>query len=369
MNQAETHIRVNNLVKTFGSFTALRGVTLDIPRGSFTTLLGPSGCGKTTLLRLIAGFDEPDSGNILIDGKRVNDLPAFRRNTPLVFQEYALFPHMTVYENIAYGLKLQKMPQADIRRKVGGMLDMFGLQGLERRQPRELSGGQQQRVAFARALVTGHDILLLDEPLSNLDAKMRVEVRGELRELQRRSGITAVFVTHDQEEALALSDRIAVFHKGQICQAGTPWEVYFKPENTFVADFIGTANLLQGEVMGAEGEDLVIRSGDALLRVNGGGRPFKAGGQVTMMLRPEAISIAAEDGHGDGGDEQTGWEGEVVSSSFLGRMVRYEVRCGSRTLLVDDSDPVRKGILQGRVILRPDPFQIHLLPEEQDDRQ
>ena len=253
MNTTKTHIRIENVTKTFGAYTALSNISLDIPEGSFTTLLGPSGCGKTTLMRLIAGFDEPDSGIIQIDGVKINGVPAFRRNTPLVFQEYALFPHMTVFENIGYGLKLQKVSRDEIKRRVGEMLDMFGLVGLDKRQPRELSGGQQQRVAFARALITGQRVLLMDEPLSNLDAKMRVEVRNELREMQQRAGITAVFVTHDQDEALAMSDYIAVFDKGSIRQTGTPWDVYFKPENAFVADFVGTANFITGEVAAVEG--------------------------------------------------------------------------------------------------------------------
>ncbi|TVX96697.1 ABC transporter ATP-binding protein [Cohnella terricola] len=359
MSELQPHIRIDNVTKSFGSYSAIRNVCLDIPRGSFTTLLGPSGCGKTTLMRLIAGFDEPDSGSILIDGAEMNGIPAFRRKTPLVFQEYALFPHMTVYENIAYGLKLQKVPRDEIRRKVGEMLEMFGLEGLGDRQPKQLSGGQQQRVAFARALVTGQDILLMDEPLSNLDAKMRVEVRNELRELQQRAGITAVFVTHDQDEALSLSDRIAVFDKGRICQAGTPWEVYFKPDNAFVADFVGTANFIPGEVAAVEGGELVVRCEGAHHRVDGGGRSFSQGDQVTLVVRPECISISME--AGPEGSAGKGWSGEIMSSSFLGRMVRYRVRCGSMTYDVDDASPSVRGVLQGSVRLQMDSSKIHVL--------
>ncbi|QAY67563.1 ABC transporter ATP-binding protein [Paenibacillus protaetiae] len=359
MNIAEPHIRITNVSKSFGSFAALHGISLDIPSGSFTTLLGPSGCGKTTLLRLIAGFDEPDSGDIWIEGAKVNGLPPFRRNTPLVFQEYALFPHMTVFDNIAYGLKLQKKPREAVRQKVDEMLGMFGLAGMEGRLPQQLSGGQQQRVAFARALATGHRVLLMDEPLSNLDAKMRVEVRSELRELQRRAGITAVFVTHDQDEALSLSDHIAVFDKGRIRQAGTPLDVYFKPRDRFVADFVGTANFIPGVVVAAEAQELIVRSEISVFRVNrDDAGSFRSGDAITMVIRPECISISAET---EGAD---GLIGDIISSSFLGRMIRYRVQCGSLTFIVDDANPGAGGALSGTVSLHPDPGKIHVLPEE-----
>ena len=234
------YIEFKNVVKQFGNFTALDHVSLEIPKGAFVTLLGPSGCGKTTLMRQLAGFSEPESGDVLVDGKRMNGLPPFKRNTPLVFQEYALFPHMTVYENISYGLKLNKTPKEEMDRRVQEMLKMFNLVGLEKRFPKEMSGGQQQRVAFARALVMGQEILLLDEPLSNLDAKLRVDVRTELRQIQQKLGITTIYVTHDQDEALSMSDIIAVMRSGHIEQIGSPWEIYFRPANRFVADFVGT---------------------------------------------------------------------------------------------------------------------------------
>ena len=242
----DAYIEFRNVVKKFDDFVALDHVSLQIPKGAFVTLLGPSGCGKTTLMRQLAGFSEPEEGDILVDGKRMNGLPPFKRNTPLVFQEYALFPHMTVYENISYGLKLKKTPKEEKDRKVAEMLEMFNLQGLEGRFPKQLSGGQQQRVAFARALVMGQEILLLDEPLSNLDAKLRVEVRTELRQIQQKFGITTMYVTHDQDEALSMSDIIAVMRRGRIEQIGSPWEIYFRPANRFVADFVGTVNFLEG---------------------------------------------------------------------------------------------------------------------------
>jgi ABC-type Fe3+/spermidine/putrescine transport system ATPase subunit len=360
MSAEETIIRIENVTKTFGHFKAIDNISLDIPKGSFTTLLGPSGCGKTTLMRIIAGFNEPDSGSIYIEGKKVNGMPAYKRNTPLVFQEYALFPHMTVYENISYGLKLKKTPRKEMEEKVEAMLDMFGLQGMERRFPKEMSGGQQQRVAFARALITGQKILLMDEPLSNLDAKMRVEVRNELRTLQQRLGITAIFVTHDQDEALSLSDRIAVFEKGRILQAGSPWEVYFKPQTKFVADFVGVANFIDGEVIGVEDQDLVVKCKDSVLRVGKSGNTAQAGDQVTLVIRPECISIAAEADTNEA--RENAWSGEIKRSSFLGRMIRYWVQADSMEWIVDDSSPSLHGYLEGKISLLLDKKKIHILP-------
>ena len=251
----DAYIEFRNVVKKFDDFVALDHVSLQIPKGAFVTLLGPSGCGKTTLMRQLAGFSEPEEGDVLVDGKRMNGLPPFKRNTPLVFQEYALFPHMTVYENISYGLKLKKATKEEKDRKVAEMLEMFNLQGLEGRFPKQLSGGQQQRVAFARALVMGQEILLLDEPLSNLDAKLRVDVRTELRQIQQKLGITAMYVTHDQDEALSMSDIIAVMRKGHIEQIGSPWEIYFRPATRFVADFVGNPAINFIDARGTQRQD------------------------------------------------------------------------------------------------------------------
>ncbi|NRF92873.1 ABC transporter ATP-binding protein [Paenibacillus frigoriresistens] len=362
MSAAESIIRIENVTKTFGSFTAINNVSLDVPKGSFTTLLGPSGCGKTTLMRLIAGFHEPDDGTIVIEGNQVNGVPAYKRNTPLVFQEYALFPHMTVFENISYGLKIKKMPRQEMKDKVDAMLEMFGLQGMENRFPKHLSGGQQQRVAFARALITGQNILLMDEPLSNLDAKMRVEVRCELRELQQRTGITAIFVTHDQDEALSLSDWIAVFDKGRIRQIGTPWEVYFKPKTKFVADFVGVANFINGEVVGIEEHDIIVKFNDGVIRVNKYNDKFELGQAVTLVIRPECISII-EDKNAHDLSENV-FTGTIGQSSFLGRMIRYWVEAGPIQWIVDDTSPSVRGTLQGIIHVALDKNKIHILPKE-----
>ncbi|MBP8036981.1 MAG: ABC transporter ATP-binding protein, partial [Negativicutes bacterium] len=251
---ASKSVSVKNLVKVFdGSggkkVTAVDNVSLRIEPGEFVTLLGPSGCGKTTILRMVAGFEIPTSGDVLIGDERVNTLTPDRRDTAMVFQSYALFPHLNVFENIAYGLKIKKMKSDDIRTKVKEILGLVGLSELETRSPNQLSGGQQQRVALARALVMEPSVLLFDEPLSNLDAKLRIHMRREIRKIQRQFGITSIYVTHDQAEAMSMSDRIIVMNKGVVEQIGTPREIYATPASQFVADFIGTANIIPSQVV------------------------------------------------------------------------------------------------------------------------
>ena len=277
----DAYIEFRNVVKKFDDFVALDHVSLQIPKGAFVTLLGPSGCGKTTLMRQLAGFSEPEEGDVLVDGKRMNGLPPFKRNTPLVFQEYALFPHMTVYENISYGLKLKKAPKEEKDRKVAEMLEMFNLQGLDGRFPKQLSGGQQQRVAIARALVKRPDILLLDEPLSNLDARLRLEMREEIRRIQTETGVTTVFVTHDQEEAMSITDEIVLMRTGVVQQQCPPQQMYLNPANRFVAGFLGNPpiNFFRLDVCGGT----VCLAEDYMLRVHGA-----ADGPVLVGIRPEA---------------------------------------------------------------------------------
>ena len=361
MKLEEPIIKIENVTKAFGNFKAIDNVSINIPKGSFTTLLGPSGCGKTTLMRLLAGFYEPEVGDIYIDENKVNGLPSYKRNTPLVFQEYALFPHMTVFENIAYGLKLRKESRDEMKKKVSSMLEMFNLVGLESRFPKQLSGGQQQRVAFARALITGQKILLMDEPLSNLDAKMRVEVRNELRAIQQRLGITAIFVTHDQDEALSMSDMIAVLDKGRICQVGTPWEIYFNPVNKFVANFIGIANFITGEVVQAE-EDIRVKceNEDIIIQLDKSSYSVAKGETVNLVIRPECITLTQFDERRELG--QNAMNGEILTSSFLGHMIRYWVKCGNKVFTVDDSNPSLNGHLHGMVRIEFDRKKIHILP-------
>ena len=352
----ENFIEFRNIVKRFDNFVALDHVSLSIPKGAFVTLLGPSGCGKTTLMRQLAGFSEPEEGDVLIKGQRMNGLPPYKRNTPLVFQEYALFPHMTVYENISYGLRLQKMPKEEIDQKVAEMLQMFNLVGLEGRFPKQMSGGQQQRVAFARALVMGQEILLLDEPLSNLDAKLRVEVRTELRQLQQKLHVTAIYVTHDQDEALSMSDIIAVMRSGRIEQVGSPWEIYFHPVNRFVADFVGTVNFLESRVVSHEGAHMVIEHLGQTFALDGVTADAAPGEAVTLGVRPECMAVA--------GPETAGLRGEIESYSFLGRMIRYWVRVGSETYIVDDANPGLEGARSGAVSLCIDTAKLHVLKNE-----
>ena len=249
-----TRVQIQGVVKRFGSVTALAGVNISVEPGEFFTLLGPSGCGKTTLLRTVAGFLVQDTGAIYFDAECIDGIPAHKRNTGMVFQNYAIFPHLNVSNNIAYGLKNKRISPSDIETKVHEAVRLVRLEGLEHRMPRELSGGQQQRVVLARALVIEPRVLLMDEPLSNLDAKLRVAMRGDIRALQRNVGITTIYVTHDQEEALGISDRIAVMSDGQVQQIGRPWEVYLRPANQFVADFVGATNLLKARLVKQEVE-------------------------------------------------------------------------------------------------------------------
>lgn len=329
-------VRLNEITKTFGSLKALDRVSLLIEEGKFFTLLGPSGCGKTTLLRVIAGFASPDSGEVFFGDQSINHLPPYKRETGMVFQNYALFPHLDVFENVAYGLRARRMPPDEIRSRVHQVLEKVQLESLSRRFPGQLSGGQQQRVALARALVIHPRVLLMDEPLSNLDAKLRVAMRQEIRKIQKDLGITTVYVTHDQEEAMAVSDHIAIFNLGGIEQVGTPSEIYFRPRNRFVAEFTGTSNLMEVEVISFDPESSllsgVIKGSQVRLRC-----PQKPSGKmVTILLRPEWIKIVK--------DEREGlpnlFFGQVVSSTFVGFMVKYQVKAfGDQVLAIEVQDP------------------------------
>ncbi|WP_277630431.1 ABC transporter ATP-binding protein [Atopococcus tabaci] len=282
-----TIIRFEDVSKRYDETEVLKSVSFDIERGKFYTLLGPSGCGKTTILNLIAGFTDATNGDILIDGKKVNDVPPNKRKVNTVFQDYALFPHMNVFENIAFGLRIKKMNQKTIEQKVSEALRMMRLEGYANRDISEMSGGQRQRVAIARALVNEPDVLLLDEPLSALDLKLRTEMQYELRELQQRLGITFIFVTHDQEEALAMSDEIFVMKEGEIVQSGTPVDIYDEPINRYVADFIGESNIVEGTMV----EDYRVAFGGKVFEcVDGGMRPNE---RVEVVVRPEDLILTS----------------------------------------------------------------------------
>lgn len=308
---SHTIIEFKDVVKEYDDTTVLKKVSFEIEQGKFYTLLGPSGCGKTTILRLIAGFSEPTSGEILFDGKVINKVPANKRKVNTVFQDYALFPHMDVYENVAFGLKIKKLPKEQIDVKVREALRLVQLSGLEERQISEMSGGQRQRVAIARALVNEPEILLLDEPLSALDLKLRTAMQSELRELQKRLGITFIFVTHDQEEALAMSDEIFVMHDGKIEQSGSPSDIYDEPINRFVADFIGESNIVKGIMIE---DNLVEIVGTQFECVDGGMRENEP---VDIVMRPEDISLVPVE------------KGKLKATvdTLLFRGVHYEIFC------------------------------------------
>ncbi len=285
-------IEIESVTKRFGDFTAVGDVSLTVRAGEFLTLLGPSGCGKTTLLRMLSGFETPDAGAIRIAGADVTHLPPYRRNVNQVFQSYALFPHLSVRDNIAFGLRMQKTPKDEARRRVAEVVDLVALGGFEDRMPHQLSGGQRQRVALARAIVPNPSVLLLDEPLSALDAKLRKQMQVELKRLQKRLGMTFVFVTHDQEEALTMSDRVVVLDRGRIVQSGTPIEIYHRPGNAFVADFIGEANLLRVDLLAREaGAGRVRTEGGLELRVPLPAWPGDAR-LALLLVRPEKLCVS-----------------------------------------------------------------------------
>jgi ABC-type Fe3+/spermidine/putrescine transport system ATPase subunit len=330
-------IELRDIVKRFGSLEAVSHVSLDIQDGELFTLLGPSGCGKTTILRLVGGFHRADQGRILFGGRDMTGKPPYERNIGMVFQNYALWPHMRIFDNIAYGLKLKKFSTSEIREKVAHAMGLVNMKGLEKRCPGELSGGQQQRVALARALVLNPDVLLLDEPLSNLDAKIRIQVRAEIRKLQKDLGITTIYVTHDQEEALTLSDRIAVLSQGKLQQLGSPHELYEKPYNPFVADFIGINNLIPGRVKEARdsGLRLIVESAGGPIACAGDGR-LKPGNDCMVCIRPETAEISLEETPPDGFSCIAG----IVSfPSYIGNTIRYDVDAAGIAFKVDIQNP------------------------------
>jgi spermidine/putrescine transport system ATP-binding protein len=289
-------VRLEHVTKRFGDFTAVREMELDIPRGQFFTMLGPSGCGKTTTLRMVAGFEEPTEGRVLLDGDDVTGMPAFRRPTNTVFQSYALFPHRTVEQNVAFGLQRQKVEKAEVKRRVGEELERVGLSPEAKRRPAQLSGGQQQRVALARALVNRPAVLLLDEPLGALDLKLRKQLQVELKRIQRDVGITFIYVTHDQEEALTMSDRIAVMSRGRVEQVGGPQEIYEEPSTAYVADFLGVSNLMDARAKGTTQGGCQVQIGDFPL-VAGQGES-DAQGDVKIVIRPERVVLEPQGTNG-----------------------------------------------------------------------
>ncbi len=321
-------VRLEGVVKRFNTVTAVDGLDLQVAGGEFFSMLGPSGCGKTTTLRIIAGFEQPDEGSVFLEGRSVENTPPYHRNVNTVFQSYALFEHLSVWDNVAFGPRRRKVPEAEIRKRVGDMLELVRLKPKATSMPRQLSGGQQQRVALARALVNLPAVLLLDEPLGALDLQLRKQMQIELKQIQRTVGITFVYVTHDQEEALTMSDRIAVMNEGVLQQCGTPEEIYEQPANAFVAGFIGISNLLSGEV---EGQGVRLQTGQLIPAELGSG--IVAGETVFVCVRPEKLRLGPqEDGH-------VSVEGTVVETVYLGTATQYmvELAPGLRLVAIENN--------------------------------
>ena len=338
--------------KTKKDFYAVHDTTLEIEPGSFVTLLGPSGCGKTTTLRMIAGFESPDEGEIYLGNEAINELTPNKRDTAMVFQSYALLPHYNIFDNVAYGLKLRKMDKETIRTKVTNILGLVGLEGMEARMTNQLSGGQQQRVALARALVLEPGVLLFDEPLSNLDAKLRVTMRTEIRRIQQEAGITAVYVTHDQSEAMAISDKIIIMEKGIVAQMGTPQEIYYHPSRELVADFIGEANFLRGSLISKDGNDGVAKISGMKVDVKDVGK-FSVGDNCTLVLRPESAVIA----------EKGQLPCRVILSCFMGSDQNYHVMVGDTMVKITDFNPKNKKVYEvgDQAFVAFDPQNVHVL--------
>lgn len=328
-------LQLKQINKYFGRSHVIKDVNIDFEKGHFVTFLGPSGCGKTTLLRMVAGFYEPDDGEILLNGKRIERIPPYSRNTAMVFQEYALFPHMNVFDNVSYGLRVKNRPKEEIERRVKEALDLMQLKGMEDRFPNQMSGGQQQRVAVARALVMNPEVLLLDEPLSNLDAKLRENVRVELRDIQKKMGLSTIYVTHDQSEALSMSDMIVVLKGGVVHQTGSPQEIYFEPKTLFVADFIGTTNLLSVKGLG---ENTVSYGNDRIPTT----KSVNAGQEYCLSIRPECLKLVKE-----AVDGQVNVKVTIQNKMFLGEKIRYFVNDSlGKEWIIDIYDPGRT-ILEG----------------------
>ena len=338
--------------KTGKNFYAVHDTTLDIEPGTFVTLLGPSGCGKTTTLRMIAGFESPDEGEIYLGGEAINSLTPNKRDTAMVFQNYALLPQYNVFDNVAYGLKIRKLPKEEIRERVLNILKLVEMEGMESRMTNQLSGGQQQRVALARALVLEPGVLLFDEPLSNLDAKLRVTMRTEIRKIQQKVGITAIYVTHDQSEAMSISDKIIIMSKGKVEQIGTPREIYYHPNSKFVADFIGEANFLDAQVLSENGEKARIRVAGEEIEVNNFAHA-RAGDKSELVIRPEAAKLS-----------ETGvLEGTVTLSTFMGSYQYYQMLVDGMEIQITDYNPVNRRIYEvgEKAFLEFDPRGVYIL--------
>ncbi|TVY07973.1 ABC transporter ATP-binding protein [Paenibacillus cremeus] len=356
-------VELRNIQKRFGSNVVVDNFNIQIEQGECVSFLGPSGCGKTTTLNMIAGFLEPDQGELLIKGKRMNGVPSNKRELGMVFQTYSLFPHMTIFENVAYGLKLRKVPKSEMTARVNKVLELVKLPHVAERYPKQLSGGQRQRIAIARALVTEPTLLLLDEPLSNLDAKLREELRDEMKRLQQEIGVTTIFVTHDQEEALYMSNRIVVLDHGKVEQIGTPWDIYNRPASEFVHTFIGKSNRMLGVIEKVDDSGLRLRS-DAGIQLFGDLRnKVGPGTSVSIYVRPEKITLHREN-RGTSGVNRV--NGTVKQTSFLGAYTECEVEVGKYSIMVRMQSTQQESALASgqEVYLEWKPEDVFVFPRE-----
>ena len=350
---------INHVSKRFGATSVLSDISVSIAAGELFFLLGPSGCGKTTLLRIIAGFTEPSAGQVLFDGRDVSTVPPHRRNTGMVFQNYALWPHLSVAENVAFGLDVRGVSAAEKRQRVAEALALVQMDGYAARYPHQLSGGQQQRVALARALVIKPDVVLLDEPLSNLDAGLRIEMRKELHRIHAELGLTMVYVTHDQKEALSLATRLAVMQHGVLAQVATPAEIYQNPDSVFVAQFVGETNVLPGRVARADERQIEVATapGALLCPAERAAKPFRAGDEVLVSVRPEGITFAA------GAAAPNVWPATVVESTYLGEVVQVLCKVGDTTLRMTALNPAGAPPAPGQArLLALNPAHVRILP-------
>ena len=358
MSKEQKGVRLDHITKIYKDyktekdFAAVDDISLDIKPGSFVTLLGPSGCGKTTTLRMVAGFESPDKGEIYIGDQAINELTPNKRDTAMVFQSYALLPHYNVFDNIAYGLKIRKVAKDEIAERVMAMLKLVELEGLEGRMTNQLSGGQQQRVALARALVVQPSVLLFDEPLSNLDAKLRVAMRTEIRSIQQTVGITAIYVTHDQSEAMSISDQIIIMNKGKIAQMGTPREIYYQPKNEFVADFIGEVNFLTGNVTSIDSKAIHVDVGGVDITAESFEKVSK-GDPCKIVLRPESITLA----------DQGVLPCTVTLSTFMGSYQYYQVDVNGMMIKITEYNPKNHKLYEAgdKAYLNFESHNLHIL--------
>lgn len=356
-------VALQDIYKSFGDVRVLKGISAEIEKGELITFVGPSGCGKTTLLRIVGGFTKSDSGRVILDGEDITPLPPNMRNTKMVFQSYALFPHMTVANNIGFGLKLQKWPKKKIDTRVEELLSLVHMEGLGDRTIDRISGGQQQRVALARALALEPKVLLLDEPLSNLDANLRVVMREEIKRIQKRLQVTTIFVTHDQYEAMSISDRLLVLHEGVIQQIGSPTEIYEQPANEFIAGFVGYVNFLAGRIDAVERETGIASISTELgkVEVTPERDDLEAGANVLLILRPETICLSSPETE----TRVNTFQGYVESSMYAGSLVKYVVDIGGGKMIVDQYNPRDAGLFrEGDKVTVMVPRNIHVLKRD-----